>query len=299
LISGDILQVGHYEIGFNYVAREVQQAAEWWLHADSDDAQYKVVGELHAGRADDNEIVLLDDHISRHHATFRLADGVVWLKDMGSANGTFVNGTRISGGCRLFHGDQVAFDVLGFQLVGKGAELTDIRRVDTDDSKAAPPPLQPSSGATADTTEVAVVEELSAVDIPESSETGAYLLGASEPVSGLAFRTRIGRTIIGRDRSCDVQITDPTVSARHAEIVARPGSATITNLLATNGTRVNGQAIQSSDLKDGDLVRIGRVHLVYKDVPAAASDRPWFARTQWLLLGGSLLLAIILALLLF
>ncbi len=299
LISGDVLQVGHYEVAFTVVSRHPQQADEWWLHADSDDAQYKVVGELHAGRAEDNEIMLIDDHISRHHATFRLADGVVWLKDMGSANGTFVNGTRISGGARLFHGDQVAFDVLGFQLVGKGAELTDIRRVNTDDSKAAAPPLQPSSGATADTTEVAVVDEPSDIKIPESSETGAFLLGASEPVSGQTFRTRIGRTVIGRDASCDVQIPDSTVSARHAEIVARPGSATITNLLATNGTRVNGDAVQSSELKDGDLVRVGRVHMVYKDVPAAADDRPWLAHAKWLLLGGSMLLVVVLALLLF
>jgi pSer/pThr/pTyr-binding forkhead associated (FHA) protein len=299
LISGDVLQVGQYEISFGVLTRHRQQAEEWWLHADGDDAQYKVVGELHVGRADNNEIMLIDDHISRHHASFILADSVVWLRDMGSANGTFVNGQRLSGGCRLFHGDQVAFDMLGFQLVGKGDDLTGVRRASTDESdKVAPTPLQLASGATADTTEVAVVEELPEPEIPESAETGAFLLGASDPVSGMTYRTRIGRTVLGRDHSCDVMIADSTVSARHAEIVTRPGSATITNLLATNGTRVNGQAVQSSDLKDGDLVQIGRVHLVYKDVPLAVANRPWLQQTQWLILGGSLILAVLLALLL-
>lgn len=293
LIHGDVLTVGQSEVHFETAGRSAQQADEWWLHADGDDAQYKVVGTLRLGRAEDNEIMLLDDHVSRHHASFLLAENVVWLTDMGSANGTFVNGERISGGCRLFHGDQVAFDVVGFQLIGKGGDLTDVRRVDTEDADAALP-APATSGYSTDTTEVSVIEEDPDLPIPESAETGAFLLGASDPISGVTFRTRIGRTLIGRDDECDVVIADPTVSSRHAEIVARPESATITNLLATNGTRVNGQAVQSAELKDGDLVRVGRVHLVYKDVPAAEAHRPWLQRAQWMILGGSLLLALVL-----
>jgi len=298
LVHGDVLTVGQSQLHFDIAGQSAQQADEWWLHADGDDAQYKVVGTLRAGRAEDNEIMLLDDHVSRHHASFMLADGVVWLTDMGSANGTFINGERISGGCRLFHGDQVAFDVVGFQLIGKGGDLTDVRRVDTEDAEdaetALPAPAPAGSGYTTDTTEIAVIEEDPDLAIPESAETGAFLLGASDPISGVTFRTRIGRTVIGRDENCDVVIADPTVSSRHAEIVARPESATITNLLATNGTRINGQAVQSAELKDGDLVRVGRVHLVYKDVPTAEAHRPWLQRAQWVILGGSLLLALIL-----
>ena len=298
LVHGDVLTVGQSQLHFDIAGQSAQQADEWWLHADGDDAQYKVVGTLRAGRAEDNEIMLLDDHVSRHHASFMLADGVVWLTDMGSANGTFINGERISGGCRLFHGDQVAFDVVGFQLIGKGGDLTDVRRVDTEDAEdaetALPAPAPAGSGYTTDTTEIAVIEEDPDLAIPESAETGAFLLGASDPISGMTFRTRIGRTVIGRDENCDVVIADPTVSSRHAEIVARPESATITNLLATNGTRINGQAVQSAELKDGDLVRVGRVHLVYKDVPTAEAHRPWLQRAQWVILGGSLLLALIL-----
>jgi len=295
LAPGDVLQVGQYDITFKVVASEPPEADEWWLHADGDEAQYKVTGALHVGRAEDNEIMLLDDHVSRHHAIFELTDGVVWLKDLGSANGTFVNGDPVTGGCRLFHGDQVAFDVIGFQLIGSGGELTGVRRMHVGESAEPIEPLQIEPREPADTTEIAVVDDALMPQIPESSETGAYLLGASDPVSGMTFRTRIGRTVIGRDEDCDVVIADPTVSARHAEIVARPESCTVTNLLATNGTRVNGQTVQSAELKDGDLLRIGQVHLVYKDVPAALADRPWLHRLQWVLLGGSLLLALLLA----
>ena len=92
LVHGDVLRVGQYDITFRTLTEQPSEVEEWWLHADGDDARYRVTGILHVGRAEDNEIMLLDDHISRHHAWFELADGVVWLKDLGSANGTFVNG---------------------------------------------------------------------------------------------------------------------------------------------------------------------------------------------------------------
>ena len=294
LVVGDALRVGQNEISFRCEATTPAEAEEWWLHADGDDAIYKMTSILNVGRADDNEIMLIDDHISRHHAWFSLHDGVVWLKDLGSANGTFVNGERIAGGCRLFHGDQVAFDVIGFQLVGKGGELTDVRRAGEGEEEAARQPLKADPVNPSDTTEIAVIEEEAPLDVPEIEETGAFLLGASEPVSGMTYRTRIGRTVIGRSEGCDVVLPDRTVSARHAEIMVRPESCTVTNLLATNGTRVNGQTVQSAELRDGDVLRFGRVQLVYKDIPPAESQRPWLKRVQWIMLGASLLLAILL-----
>ena len=50
------------------------------------------------GRAPDNTAVLDDILVSRHHATIECgADGEVAIRDMGSSNGTFVNGERVSG----------------------------------------------------------------------------------------------------------------------------------------------------------------------------------------------------------
>lgn len=58
------------------------------------------------GRASDNDIVITDPNVSRHHAQIEVeADGFV-LKDTGSTNGTFVNGTKI-GQRMLRHGDTV------------------------------------------------------------------------------------------------------------------------------------------------------------------------------------------------
>lgn len=48
------------------------------------------------GRLDGNDIVLaLDNQISRRHACIKVNSNEVWLEDMGSSNGTFVNEDRL------------------------------------------------------------------------------------------------------------------------------------------------------------------------------------------------------------
>ena len=60
------------------------------------------------GRSDDNRIPLAgDDFASGHHARVESARDGVWVIDLGSTNGTFVNGERIDGRHRLREGDVV------------------------------------------------------------------------------------------------------------------------------------------------------------------------------------------------
>jgi ABC-type multidrug transport system ATPase subunit/pSer/pThr/pTyr-binding forkhead associated (FHA) protein len=63
------------------------------------------------------------DHpaISRRHAAFEPVDGGIVLRDLGSTNGTFVNGVRLAGSARLKEGDRI--DLGPFQLVFDGTGL--------------------------------------------------------------------------------------------------------------------------------------------------------------------------------
>lgn len=61
------------------------------------------------GRGLDDGLVILDPTTSRRHAALELRDGAWWLRDFGSANGTYVEGRRIDGETRLRDGDQVRF----------------------------------------------------------------------------------------------------------------------------------------------------------------------------------------------
>lgn len=49
------------------------------------------------GKADDNDFVVNEPHVSRHHARLVHEDAEYWLlEDMGSTNGTYVNGTQVA-----------------------------------------------------------------------------------------------------------------------------------------------------------------------------------------------------------
>jgi len=69
-------------------------------------ARFPVAGELSLGR--ENADVTLDDpEVSRLHAVLRFVGGALEISDANSANGTFVNGSRIDGVRTLANGDSV------------------------------------------------------------------------------------------------------------------------------------------------------------------------------------------------
>ena len=62
------------------------------------------------------------------------------------------------------------------------------------------------------------------------------------------------RTIsIGRLPECDINLADPNVSRRHAEVRPAGTSFVLTDLRSTNGTRVNGTPVTEQVLRDGDV----------------------------------------------
>jgi pSer/pThr/pTyr-binding forkhead associated (FHA) protein len=77
---------------------------------------------------------------------------------------------------------------------------------------------------------------------------------------------RAGTTRVGRAFSADVVLEDQSVSRRHAIIHQRPTSTRILDDRSANGTFVNGRRTTEAELRDGDVVVLGRVVLTYRDV---------------------------------
>lgn len=68
------------------------------------------------GRALENDVVLEAGDVSRHHARLEYANGEVRLLDLGSTNGTRLNGRRVAEG-RVRPGDEIAFGAVRAQLL--------------------------------------------------------------------------------------------------------------------------------------------------------------------------------------
>lgn len=80
--------------------------------------------ELLIGRSSDLDMVLVEDMVSRHHATISCLDNEIWVEDVGSTNGTFVNGEKITR-VRLKEGDRILIGTSIIKLVYEEASSAD------------------------------------------------------------------------------------------------------------------------------------------------------------------------------
>ncbi|MCS6864850.1 MAG: FHA domain-containing protein [Gemmataceae bacterium] len=78
---------------------------------------------------------------------------------------------------------------------------------------------------------------------------------------------------IGREEGNALRLNDERVSRFHAKVQMEDGDIIITDLDSTNGTRVNGTAIQIRRLRPGDQVAIGRSMLLFGSMEEIAARK--------------------------
>lgn len=77
-----------------------------------------------------------------------------------------------------------------------------------------------------------------------------------------SFQIERGWTRIGRSVAADLRLDDPSVSRRHALIVAEPGKELrVLDDRSLNGVFINGETVEWGPLRDGDELAIGRYSL--------------------------------------
>ncbi len=84
------------------------------------------------------------------------------------------------------------------------------------------------------------------------------------PMAGKLFKLDREVTIMGRNPDCDVVLQPKSVSRKHAAVMRQGMSFHIRDLGSLRGTIVNGQKlVDPIQLRDGDTVQIGEVHLTF------------------------------------
>jgi FHA domain len=97
------------------------------------------------GRVAENDVQLVDDKVSRHHAVIELQDGGrVVLHDLGSRNGTFVDGVRLTGSRVLAGGEQLRFGDEQLRVEGSapGQAAVEAERPDRSAAEARRPSVR-------------------------------------------------------------------------------------------------------------------------------------------------------------
>lgn len=101
----------------------------------------RISGEIILGRHRSNTIVINDPAASRQHSKVSLENEVVWLEDLGSANGTRLNGRIVREKTRLKHGDTIAIGAFSLGvLIESDAEESNahLAPVEAEDSSDQP-----------------------------------------------------------------------------------------------------------------------------------------------------------------
>ena len=130
------------------------------------------------------------------------------------------------------------------------------------------PADEPAPGATmvykaAAPTPPAVPPEPTAEPEPEPEEE-ARPAGVLT-IAGRRHELARDRVVIGRSKDCDVQVSDPNVSRRHAEVRREGDAFLLLDLDSTNGVEVDGKRVKRLELHDGSRFTIGSTEVVFSE----------------------------------
>ncbi|WP_144391696.1 FHA domain-containing protein [Pleionea sediminis] len=217
------------------------------------------------GRDTDCDIAIPMPHVSRKHAQITFADNKLRIKDLQSANGTFINGER-KPEALLKHGDEIRVDEFCFKVIFTG-EVSDqqqqvynttIRETKTASAKAPKATGKYPTPQSVDTiTDDMTLEK-------------AFFHGKSSAVRGKLYEVESTGSPIGRMLGHHLSREDTSVSGRHVEVFKKGRFWSIKNNGAANGLLVNSRMTTRATLVDGDEVTIGGVDLIFQ----AEGDKP-------------------------
>jgi len=189
------------------------------------------------GRDKDNDIVLSAAGVSGFHAEIQTENGQSFVVDLGSQNGTFINGKKVTGRIAL-----KAWDVLQFEKVKAEVVDPDQRRPTQVNRAVTAADLDAGQGATQ----------------VRAAIGGWSLSGVSPLVAGKAFPLT-ATTTVGREASCDIHIDEQLLSRSHAVLKVVGDVLTVTDQGSANGTFVNGKKVTEAVLKSGDELRFDQI----------------------------------------
>ena len=188
-----------------------------------------------------------DNSVSRRHAAVnRRGDGSVEVTDLGSANGTYVNGRQVTAPIPM-----TASDVLRLGKVELRLEMARPAALAGEDPAAA------ASGKD----DVAATRPRPGAD-DHASPPSVLFLRQRRPPSSSTWALTGDRLTIGREASSDIVVNDPAVSRHHADLVRSGQSWSIIDAGSANGTSVNGAGVRQTALRPGDYIEVGDTELV-------------------------------------
>lgn len=249
--------------------------------------------EITIGRQEGNTIRLTERNVSRRHARLMRLNGHVVVEDLGSSNGTRINGERISGQSTVKDGDLIQIGDYDLALQSDAQEAVPTQRLRPssaeevpEDEEADDPTGEPETEAESPVGEH--VAEASAAQGPGDQRRHSTAIIKMEQVEGNRARKVLEleaeeapRLVVtntelkGQEYACirtemkigrtddnDIVIDHRSLSRTHAKIVREDnGEWRILDMQSANGLTVNGETYAQASLSHGDIIELGHVKL--------------------------------------
>ena len=192
----------------------------------------------------EGDIQVVDPKISRRHAQVTNANDQIVVEDLGSTNGTKVNGQALTAGEKrvLSHGDSVSLGGVELKL------------------------SMPGAGTSGNTTQVFASNKTAAMGTAPAVEVPPALLVGE----GKELPLRAGVNSFGRKADNDVCVPDPYISGRHGQIEVTDQGIFFTDLGSTNGTMLNDAKLAPNMrtlVTPEDVIRLGALEFQIKVNP--------------------------------
>jgi pSer/pThr/pTyr-binding forkhead associated (FHA) protein len=181
------------------------------------------------GRAPDNEIVIENLAISRNHAVIKFEEGKYSLIDLGSSNGSYVNGVKVK----------------RTELMDKDVITLGKHKLFFYDQRVAAEPPRRTAMLDADRTMLVTPTLVGQITVTKGRQKGQ------------TFSLDQPSMILGKGPECQIQLNDWFVSRQHAVIEKHNDEYTIRDLNSWRHTRVNGEVVDQGPLASGDIIQLG------------------------------------------
>ena len=188
------------------------------------------------GRSNKSDIVIENLSVSRRHAEIQRKDGEYYLTDLGSANGSVVNGVRVSR-TQIVHNDVIR--------LGKH-DLYFLVPETLDRVPAEAPP--------ADFEQTIIIS---------TAPGQGYLTVRPGKQAGTVHALTNTATQIGRAPDNDIRVLDWFVDP-HQDVIEQEGTTfKIRNLAENHPITVNGNPVEDNELKEGDVIQMGTTQVIF------------------------------------
>ncbi|MEO7094132.1 MAG: FHA domain-containing protein, partial [Polyangiales bacterium] len=202
---------------------------------------FELTGVVSIGRDPRGTIALQDPGVSHVHAQITAHGNALFLRDLGSRNGTWVNGAQVTVPHLLREGDKVTVGTT--ELVFHAGAVRA--------ASAIAAPARPTHQ----------------VPLPVAPPPAPALVGASGAFAGRRFDIPTSPSTIGRDMSAQIRIEELSISRRHAVLTRVEGRWFIADLHSSAGTMHNGVRVTPGAdvaLRDGDTLQLGIVVVTFR-----------------------------------